>query len=49
MTFVEQLFDVSKKCVLISGASSGFGAHFARMYGKAGTRKLGLPYWVVSH
>mmetsp|Transcript_35138 Transcript_35138/g.43357 ORF Transcript_35138/g.43357 Transcript_35138/m.43357 type:complete len:265 (+) Transcript_35138:195-989(+) len=40
--FVTETFDVRDKTVLITGASSGFGVHFARVLAKAGCRKLAL-------
>mmetsp|Transcript_11672 Transcript_11672/g.23005 ORF Transcript_11672/g.23005 Transcript_11672/m.23005 type:complete len:270 (+) Transcript_11672:369-1178(+) len=40
--FLAKTFDVSKRAVLITGASSGFGEHFARTYAQAGCSVLGL-------
>jgi len=40
--FLASTFDLSAKAVLITGASSGFGEHFARIFAKAGCRTLAL-------
>jgi len=34
-----ELFDLSGKTALVTGASSGLGAHFARCLGGAGARQ----------
>eukprot|EP00924_Labyrinthula_sp_SR-Ha-C_P013371 augustus_masked-scaffold_5-processed-gene-0.38-mRNA-1 protein AED:0.01 eAED:0.01 QI:0/-1/0/1/-1/1/1/0/266 len=41
-TSISSLFDLSNSCVLITGASSGFGEHFAKVYINSGCLKLAL-------
>lgn len=41
-SFLESTFKVAGKSILITGASSGFGEHFARTYAKAGARRMAL-------
>ncbi|GBG32806.1 Dehydrogenase/reductase SDR family member 4 [Hondaea fermentalgiana] len=40
--FLSKKFDVTNKAILITGASSGFGEHFAKMYAEAGCRVFAL-------
>eukprot|EP00924_Labyrinthula_sp_SR-Ha-C_P015550 snap_masked-scaffold_4-processed-gene-3.29-mRNA-1 protein AED:0.01 eAED:0.01 QI:0/-1/0/1/-1/1/1/0/265 len=40
--YLSSVFDVSDCCILITGASSGFGAHFANLFLSCGCEKIAL-------